>query len=42
MSKADEMRERLNRKAEARAKLNKKGRTGPLAVKAESAETSFK
>lgn len=38
MSKADEMRERLNRKAEARAKLNKKGRTGPLAVKAESAE----
>jgi len=38
MSKADEMRERLNRKAEARAKASKKPRSGPLAIKAGSKE----
>ena len=38
MSKADEMRERLNRKGEARAKLDKSGKTGPLSIKATSQE----
>ena len=38
MSKADEMRDRLNRKAEERARANKKNRVGPLALRAESRE----